>query len=54
MTLVRLHGRNQYGWMKASSPEWREVRTLYRYNEEEINEWAKYVEHLQKLSKEVS
>lgn len=53
MTLVRLHGRNQYGWMKASSPEWREVRTLYRYNEEEINEWAKYVEHLQKLSKEV-
>ncbi|WP_270994635.1 DUF72 domain-containing protein [Listeria seeligeri] len=53
MTMVRLHGRNQYGWMKASSPEWREVRTLYRYNDEEIKEWAKYVEHLQKLSKEV-
>ncbi|WP_088809845.1 MULTISPECIES: DUF72 domain-containing protein [unclassified Listeria] len=53
VTLVRLHGRNQYGWMKANSPEWREVRTLYRYNEEEISEWAKYVSHLQKESGEV-
>lgn len=53
ITLVRLHGRNQYGWMKANSPEWREIRTLYRYNDEEIKEWAKYIQHLQKQSAEV-
>ncbi|EUJ43057.1 DUF72 domain-containing protein [Paenilisteria rocourtiae] len=53
MTLVRLHGRNSAGWMKANSPEWREVRTLYRYNEEEINYWAENIRHLQKHSKEV-
>ncbi len=53
LTLVRMHGRNQYGWMKANSPEWREVRTLYRYNAEEIKEWAKYLTHLQKETKEV-
>lgn len=52
-TIVRLHGRNQYGWMKANSPEWREVRTLYRYNQEEIAEWAKYISHLQKESDEI-
>ncbi|KMT62013.1 DUF72 domain-containing protein [Paenilisteria newyorkensis] len=53
MTLVRLHGRNSAGWMKANSPEWREVRTLYRYNDEEINYWAENIRHLQKHSKEV-
>lgn len=53
VTLVRLHGRNQYGWMKANSPEWREVRTLYRYNAEEIAEWADYIKHLGEHSKEI-
>lgn len=53
LTLVRMHGRNQYGWMKANSPEWREVRTLYRYNAEEIAEWANYVKHLERDSKEI-
>ncbi|MBC2161448.1 DUF72 domain-containing protein [Listeria booriae] len=53
MTLIRLHGRNSAGWMKANSPEWREVRTLYRYNEEEINYWAENIRYLQKQSKEI-
>lgn len=53
MTLIRLHGRNSAGWMKANSPEWREVRTLYRYNAEEINYWAENIRYLQKQSKEI-
>lgn len=53
LTLVRLHGRNQFGWLKGNSENWREVRTLYRYNEEEIEEWKKYIQHLEKSSKEI-
>ncbi|SDZ60102.1 Uncharacterized conserved protein YecE, DUF72 family [Evansella caseinilytica] len=38
-TLVRLHGRNVYGWNKpADGQEWRDVRYLYDYNSEEIAE----------------
>ncbi|MGG3888096.1 DUF72 domain-containing protein [Metabacillus fastidiosus] len=47
-TLIRLHGRNVYGWKKpAQGDSWREVRYLYRYNEEELKEWK---EHIMKLT----
>ena len=39
-TLIRFHGRNVHGWNKATSVEnWRAVRYLYRYREEELREW---------------
>ncbi|WP_411831237.1 DUF72 domain-containing protein [Paenibacillus dokdonensis] len=38
-TLVRLHGRNAAGWHSSGQPNWREVRYLYRYNEQELLEW---------------
>ncbi|PLS02664.1 DUF72 domain-containing protein [Neobacillus cucumis] len=47
--LVRFHGRNVYGWQKRNAENWREVRYLYRYNQQELQEWAI---HIEKLSKE--
>jgi uncharacterized protein YecE (DUF72 family) len=38
-TLVRMHGRNVYGWESRGQPNWREVRYLYRYNTAELMEW---------------
>ncbi|MCD5322928.1 MULTISPECIES: DUF72 domain-containing protein [Pontibacillus] len=45
-TLVRLHGRNVHGWNKNGREDWREVRFLYRYNEEELSEWKRNVKTL--------
>ena len=43
-TLIRLHGRNVYGWNKpANGDDWRDVRYLYRYNEQELQEWQEYL-----------
>ena len=47
--LVRFHGRNVHGWQKKKDENWREVRYLYRYNKEELLEWAKT---LRKLAEE--
>ncbi|WNS74851.1 DUF72 domain-containing protein [Bacillus sp. DTU_2020_1000418_1_SI_GHA_SEK_038] len=44
--LIRFHGRNVHGWQKKNAENWREVRYLYRYNHQELSEWAK---HLKKL-----
>lgn len=47
-TLIRLHGRNVYGWNKATSGEnWRAVRYLYRYNEQELREWVAHIRQLE-------
>ncbi|MDE3840027.1 DUF72 domain-containing protein [Bacillus methanolicus] len=46
--LVRFHGRNVYGWNKKKDQNWREVRYLYRYNREELEEWAVHVKELEK------
>lgn len=47
-TLIRLHGRNVYGWNKATSGEnWRAVRYLYRYNEQELREWVANIRKLE-------
>ncbi|MFC7687883.1 DUF72 domain-containing protein [Ureibacillus sp. GCM10028918] len=52
--LVRIHGRNVYGWRNSGSTEnWREVRFLYDYNEEELTELANKIRILEKLCKEV-
>ena len=52
-TLVRFHGRNQHGWKKPNSGNWREVRYLYRYNESELLEWSQHVINLNKGTKDV-
>jgi uncharacterized protein YecE (DUF72 family) len=50
-TLIRLHGRNVHGWNKpASGDNWRDVRYLYRYNQEELQEWKDRLKLLQKHS----
>ncbi len=53
MTLVRMHGRNLHGWNKPNDANWREVRYLYKYNQEELLEWKKRVLQLQTASKEI-
>jgi uncharacterized protein YecE (DUF72 family) len=51
--LVRFHGRNVHGWQKRSGEDWREVRYLYRYNQQELEEWANSIQELSKNSKDV-
>lgn len=53
MTLVRFHGRNVSGWSQSSAPNWREVRYLYRYSEEELKEWAGKLQFLEQTSEHV-
>ncbi|MEF2968203.1 DUF72 domain-containing protein [Paenibacillus sp. M1] len=53
-TIVRLHGRNEQGWLQGGAPNWREIRTLYRYNGEELLEWKDKLTELEsKGTKEV-
>ncbi|MGG3468068.1 DUF72 domain-containing protein [Neobacillus pocheonensis] len=46
--LVRFHGRNVHGWQKRKGEDWREVRYLYRYNQQELEEWAESIKNLMK------
>lgn len=50
--LVRLHGRNKYGWTKKdmTDQEWRDVRYLYNYNAEELQQLADKVTLLNQKS----
>jgi len=52
LALLRLHGRNVKGWTEHSA-DWRGKRTLYRYSEEELQEFRKVVMELDKQTKEV-
>lgn len=37
-SILRLHGRNYDGWLGADdSQDWRQVRTLYQYSPDELN-----------------
>ncbi|MGO4548336.1 DUF72 domain-containing protein [Paenibacillus sp. 2TAB23] len=54
MTVVRFHGRNVSGWNQASAPNWREVRYLYRYSDEELLDWAEKLRLLEQQSKQVN
>lgn len=42
-TMIRLHGRNASGWHASRQSNWREVRYLYRYNAEELEEWRRNI-----------
>ncbi|MCY8835756.1 DUF72 domain-containing protein [Bacillus atrophaeus] len=53
-TLVRLHGRNKQGWIKPDGGQnWREVRYLYRYNKQELEDWKKNLAILQQQCRDV-
>lgn len=53
VTIVRFHGRNAAGWNQGSAPNWREVRYLYRYSEEELREWVNKLQQLQQESEHI-
>ncbi|MBO2944202.1 DUF72 domain-containing protein [Paenibacillus sp. F411] len=44
--MVRLHGRDPSGWHSSGKDNWRETRYLYRYSQEELEEWKAHVEQL--------
>ena len=52
--LVRIHGRNVHGWRNPGNNEqWRKVRFLYDYTNEELIYLKEVVEKLQQPAKEV-
>lgn len=53
--LVRFHGRNLHGWRNPGNDQkWREVRYLYDYNAEELNQLAEVVRSLEQQTKQVT
>ncbi|XID90129.1 DUF72 domain-containing protein [Paenibacillaceae bacterium WGS1546] len=54
LTLVRMHGRNAGGWNQSGAANWREVRYLYDYNEEELAEWKAIAERLELESRTIA
>lgn len=53
-TLIRMHGRHVSGWNQSGAPNWREVRYLYDYNDEELLQWKDRIEQLRKQTKAIS
>lgn len=54
LALVRFHGRNHSGWRDAGEGQnWRDVRYLYRYSEQELQEWVPHIQTIAKEAKEV-
>ena len=53
-TIVRMHGRNESGWNSGGKPNWREVRYLYRYSEEELSEWSHMLLDIERQSGTIS
>lgn len=55
LTMVRFHGRNTSGWNVDLQTEqnWREVRYLYHYGQEELAQWKQNLEILQKGTQEI-
>jgi uncharacterized protein YecE (DUF72 family) len=53
MTMVRFHGRNVGGWVQNNEANWRDVRYLYNYNQQELLEWKDWLQGLQKQTREV-
>lgn len=52
--LIRIHGRNIYGWRNTGSTEkWRKVRFLYDYNDEELMELSQNIKEIEKKTEEV-
>ncbi|UAL51729.1 MULTISPECIES: DUF72 domain-containing protein [Metabacillus] len=53
-TLIRMHGRNVHGWTRpANGEDWREVRYLYRYNQQELQEWHEKIDQLKDATKDI-
>ncbi|MFD2925751.1 DUF72 domain-containing protein [Halobacillus naozhouensis] len=53
-TLIRFHGRNVHGWNKNGRKDWRKVRFLYRYNKQELTEWAERIRMLEKQTPHIT
>jgi len=54
LALVRFHGRNHAGWRDPGEAQnWRDVRYLYRYSEEELAEWIPRVRQIEREADEV-
>jgi uncharacterized protein YecE (DUF72 family) len=52
--LVRIHGRNTFGWRNVGHGEnWRKVRFLYDYNDDELKGLQAQIELLQAQAKDV-
>lgn len=52
--LIRMHGRNVFGWRNVGNAEnWRKVRFLYNYSEQELQWLAGHVQSLQQRAKNV-
>jgi uncharacterized protein YecE (DUF72 family) len=52
--LLRIHGRNIHGWRNSGNNQnWRKVRFLYDYNEEELQGLAAHIRELQNQAKDV-
>ncbi|UQS84981.1 DUF72 domain-containing protein [Apilactobacillus apisilvae] len=52
LVVLRLHGRNEEGWFNQDK-DWRSQRTLYRYDDKELNQFANVVKQLEKKTHEV-
>ncbi|WP_067726700.1 DUF72 domain-containing protein [Oceanobacillus damuensis] len=53
VTLIRMHGRNIHGWNKSGNVNWREVRYLYRYNQQELTDLKNTITELAKSTKDI-
>ncbi|WP_426450161.1 DUF72 domain-containing protein [Paenibacillus sp. S-38] len=53
LTIVRMHGRNAANWNGGGGPNWREVRYLYDYSEEELLEWKTNLSVLEERTEEI-
>lgn len=52
--LIRMHGRNTFGWRNIGNTEnWRKVRFLYDYSEEELQWLAEHIRTLQNRAENV-
>ncbi|RSL30352.1 DUF72 domain-containing protein [Salibacterium salarium] len=53
-TLIRLHGRNVEAWKKPVQGEnWRNVRYLYDYSNQELEEWYKQLQPLEQETEHI-
>lgn len=52
--IYRLHGRNYAGWAGQSKENWRDVRTLWDYSEEELQEIAETARQLDQDARSVA
>ncbi|WP_017187156.1 DUF72 domain-containing protein [Alkalibacillus haloalkaliphilus] len=53
-SLIRFHGRNIYGWNNNGQDNWREVRFLYNYSDQELEEWQNRIDLLKQKVKQMT